>query len=114
MANGFLPSGEDTHQVGPIRRGGNRFGSMRQAGPYDRRQQPRFNSDGRVNPMMMMNNGAGMMMNRRGGFNGGIGKWGDGAGAQTMGPKEAVQGRTLKRYDDLDAVEGSGGGELNY
>ena len=68
-------------------------------------------NDGRIDPMA-----AGMMNNplRRGGGMGGAGKWGDGAGAQTVGPKEAVQGRTLKRYDDLDAVEGSGGGELNY
>lgn len=53
-------------------------------------------------------------MNRRGGFGGGAGKWGDGAGAQTVGPQEAVQGRTIKKYDDLDAVEGGGSGELNY
>ena len=66
-------------------------------------------------------NPMGMGMRRGGGFQGG-GKWGDGAGAQAMGPKEAVQGRTLKRYDDLDAVDGgasggAGGGpapELNY
>lgn len=52
-------------------------------------------------------------MIRRGGFAGGAGKWGDG-GAQTVGPREAVQGRTIKKYDDLDAAEGGGGAELNY
>lgn len=57
--------------------------------------------------------GNGNPMNRRGGFGGGAGKWGDG-GAQTVGPREAVQGRTIKKYDDLDAVEGGAGGELNY
>ena len=60
-----------------------------------------------------MNNGNPLMMSRRGGFSGGAGKWGDG-GAQTVGPREAVQGRTIKKYDDLDAVEGGGGAELNY
>jgi hypothetical protein len=38
-----------------------------------------------------------------------------GSGQQAMmGPREAVQGRSLKSYEDLDAVGGSGGGELNY
>lgn len=51
-----------------------------------------------------------------GGFGPGGGRWGDSAGANTqaMGPREAVQGRSLKSYEDLDAVGGSGGGELNY
>lgn len=98
------------HQTGPMRRGGGRMNNMR-SGPYDRRQQPRFANDGRLDPL------SGGMVNpmaRRGGGFGGAGKWGDGAGAQTVGPKEAVQGRTLKKYDDLDAVDGGGGGELNY
>lgn len=109
MNNGMMSNGDDMHQPGPMRRGGGRFNNMRSA-PYDRRQQPRFASDGRLTPMVSNGN----PMNRRGGFGGGAGKWGDGAGAQTVGPKEAVQGRTLKKYDDLDAVEGGGGGELNY
>ena len=116
MANGG--GGDDSHQAGPMRRGGGRFANgMRSNGPYDRRQQPRFNNMG--GPMMMGNGnqmGMSMGMNRRGGPGamGGGGRWGDGAGAQTVGPKEAVQGRVLKKYDDLDAVEGGGGGELNY
>ncbi|KAG7292976.1 hypothetical protein NEMBOFW57_003021 [Staphylotrichum longicolle] len=39
---------------------------------------------------------------------------GDGAGGAAVGPREAVQGRTLKSYEDLDQVSGGGGGELNY
>ena len=90
-----------------MRRGGGRFNNNQRQGPYDRRQQPRFNGDGRLTPMMNGN-----PMNRRGGGYGGAGKWGDG-GAQTVGPREAVQGRRLKKYDDLDAVEGGAAGELS-
>ena len=102
----MLPDGSDgIHQVGPMRRGGGRFHNQR-SGPYDRRQQnPRFGGSGRLTPPR---NG---MPPRMGG---GAGKWGDGAGAQTVGPREAVQGRSLKSYADLDAVGGSGSGELNY
>ncbi|EME50192.1 hypothetical protein DOTSEDRAFT_68905 [Dothistroma septosporum NZE10] len=35
-------------------------------------------------------------------------------GAATMGPNEAVQGRSLRSYEDLDADKGEGTGELNY
>lgn len=42
------------------------------------------------------------------------GKWGDGAGPQTMGPEDAVKGREIKSYEDLDAVAPTGSGELNY
>ncbi|KAG8530753.1 uncharacterized protein KY384_004110 [Bacidia gigantensis] len=123
MGPGMMPNGDDlSHQAGPMRRGGGRFsnGGMRSSGPYDRRQQPRFNPGG---PMMMPNGnpmGMGMGMGRRPPYVNPGGKWGDGAGAQTVGPREAVMGRSLKKYDDLDAVEGgagpggSGGGELNY
>ena len=62
----------------------------------------------------MMPGMPGMMpMGRPGGM-----KWADGAGAQGIGPQEAVQGRQVKSYQDLDAVgggaAGGGGGELNY
>ena len=112
MANGA----EEMHMAGPMRRGGARFtGGMRSSGPYDRRGQGQRVGSA---PMMMGSAGnpmgMGMGMPRRGGFGVGGGKWGDGAGAQAMGPKEAVQGRTLKKYDDLDAVDGGAGGELNY
>lgn len=50
-----------------------------------------------------------------GGGGGSVGNFPDGgSGHQAMGPREAVQGRSLKSYEDLDAVGGSGGGELNY
>jgi hypothetical protein len=39
---------------------------------------------------------------------------GGGGGPQGIPPREAVQGRSLKSYEDLDAVGGSGSGELNY
>lgn len=87
---------------GPIRRGGPGGGGRFQTrtGPYDRRQQQgRWGQDGQ---------GAG-----RG--RGGAGRWGDGAaGGAAVGPREAVQGRSLKSYEDLDHVAGGGGGELNY
>ena len=35
-------------------------------------------------------------------------------GAATVGPREAVQGRSIKSYEDLDAAGGAGTGELNY
>ena len=38
-------------------------------------------------------------------------------GVATMGPKEAVQGRSLRSYEDLDAAgdkEGKATGELDY
>jgi hypothetical protein len=51
---------------------------------------------------------------RRGGMAGG-GRWGDGAaGIAAVGPPQAVQGRSIKSYEDLDAVAGAGSGELNY
>lgn len=39
---------------------------------------------------------------------------GSGPGQQGMGPREATQGRSIKSYEDLDAVGGAGSGELNY
>ncbi|KAK7951977.1 Zinc finger protein [Apiospora aurea] len=95
-------AGGDDRGAGPIRRGGgpggNRFNNR--SGPYDRRQQPgRWGQDSL---------GAG-----RG--RGGAGRWGDGAaGGAAVGPREAVQGRSLKSYEDLDHVAAGGGGELNY
>lgn len=82
--------------------GGSRFQSR--AGPYDRRPNPRYGGDGGMN-------GAMGGRARPGPAN----RWGDGAaGGAAMGPREAVQGRTIKSYEDLDQVSGGGGGELNY
>ncbi|ORY65971.1 uncharacterized protein BCR38DRAFT_340086 [Pseudomassariella vexata] len=95
-------AGGDERSGGPVRRGGGPGGGRfnNRSGPYDRRQQPgRWGQDGQ---------GAG-----RG--RGGAGRWGDGAaGGAAVGPREAVQGRSLKSYEDLDHVAGGGGGELNY
>ncbi|KAI5466787.1 hypothetical protein BGZ63DRAFT_398420 [Mariannaea sp. PMI_226] len=94
QAGGWNPMNED-RSGGPIRRGGMSGGGRGQfrSGPYDRRGGNRW-ENGR---------------NRMGGS-----RWGDGAGAAAGGPREAVQGRSLKSYEDLDQVSGSGGGELNY
>ncbi|KGQ11954.1 Zinc finger protein [Beauveria bassiana D1-5] len=77
---------------GPVRRGGMYNRGQHRTGPYDRRGG---RSDGGRNRM-------------------GGSRWGDGAGAGAGGPREAVQGRSLKSYEDLDQVSGGGGGELNY
>lgn len=107
-AGNWAPPGvgdDDRHQAGPMRRNGNRFNN-RATGPYDRQQkdmrQMRWNNTGRLTPP------------RAGGRPGPGGpRFADG-GAATVGPREAVQGRSLKSYEDLDAVGGSGNGELNY
>ncbi|KXJ95887.1 hypothetical protein Micbo1qcDRAFT_29555 [Microdochium bolleyi] len=103
QAAGWNAGGVD-RSGGPIRRGGGGAAAGRhqnRSGPYDRRQgqQGRYGVDGV---------GAG-----RG--RGGAGRWGDGAaGGAAVGPREAVQGRSLKSYEDLDHVAGGGSGELNY
>jgi len=106
-AAGWHAASSDDRGGGPIRRGGAQAASGRfqnRAGPYDRRPNPRWGGDG---------NGAGMIGGR--GRPGPTSRWGDGAaGGAAMGPREAVQGRTLKSYEDLDQVSGGGGGELNY
>ena len=101
-----MQMGMGMHQAGPMRRGGGRFNNQRN-GPYAR--PPRYgNAGGRLSPVR----GGGMMgMNGRMGSIGG--KWGEGMPA-AVGPAEATQGRQIKSYEDLDAVEGPGGGELNY
>ncbi|KFA51038.1 hypothetical protein S40293_07922 [Stachybotrys chartarum IBT 40293] len=96
QAGGWSAAGDD-RSGGPIRRGG-MVGSRGQhrPGPYDRRGGHRYDGGG-----------------GRGGRVGGS-RWGDGAGGAAGGPREAVQGRSLKSYEDLDHVAGGGGGELNY
>lgn len=107
-----MGTGDEMHAPGPMRRGGGRFNNVaRQNGPYDRNQgRPRYGNNGRLTPPR---NGVPGRENARPGVNG-VGKWGDAAGAQTVGPREAVQGRIIKSYEDLDAVGASAGGELNY
>lgn len=83
--------------VGPMRSNGRNYGmngSYRMPGPYARNGRGRMPSMSGGRPGMM-----GMM---------------DG-GAATMGPNEAVAGRSLRSYEDLDADKGEGStGELNY
>lgn len=112
-ANIHSTNGDEMHVPGPIRRGGGRFNNAAaRQGPYDRNQgQRRFGNNGRLTPPRNGTAGdrGGMRMGAAG-----AGKWGDGTGAQTVGPREAVQGRSLKSYEDLDAVGATAGGELNY
>jgi hypothetical protein len=95
---------------GPVRRGGPMAGGSRfqnRSGPYDRRgNNPRYG--GGPGGEGGMGGGGGR------GRSGPANRWGDGAGGAAVGPREAVQGRTLKSYEDLDQVSGGGGGELNY
>lgn len=99
----------NNNRGGPIRRGG--MGGNRGGGggyrsnPYDRRQNPRWENSAN------MGGGRG----GRSSLLSGAGRWGDGAaGGAAVGPREAVQGRSLKSYEDLDHAAGGGGGELNY
>lgn len=103
------PAGGDRGSTGPMRRGGRPYQAIARPGPYDRPQprQQRWNDNGgRLSPppgaRPRTGSGAG-------------GRWGDGAsGGAAVGPREAVQGRSLKSYEDLDAVAAAGAGELNY
>lgn len=101
-------AGRDGAGGGPMRRGGRQYGANARAGPYDRnnRNGRWGNEGGRLSPPPG---------GRRPGMASGGGRWGDGAaGGAAVGPREAVQGRSLKSYEDLDAVGGSGAGELPY
>ncbi|KKY14099.1 putative arsenite resistance protein ars2 [Phaeomoniella chlamydospora] len=119
MQSGFsgMGSNMDGHQMhnpGAVRRGGGRFNNR--SGPYDRRGGPRHGGNNPFNTAggpgmggMRMPAGNGMGYLAQGGGGGG-GKWGDGAGGgMTMGPREAVQGRSIKSYEDLDAQPSIGG-----
>ena len=110
-ANGFEANG---HAGGPVRRGGGRFSNR--SGPYDRgpRQQRGYNNVGGLIRGGTGPQGAGPGFFAQGGGGGG-GKWGDGMGngVNAIGPREAIQGRTIKSYEDLDAVpsgQSNGGG----
>ena len=92
-------SHDELHQAGPMRRGGGRFNTR--AGPYDR--QPRDGRGGRFPGP------SGRLTPPRGVRAGGQ-RFGDGG----PGPTQATEGRSLKSYEDLDAVGSGGNGELNY
>ncbi|KAI9798944.1 MAG: hypothetical protein M1833_004297 [Piccolia ochrophora] len=111
------------HQPGPMRRGGQFRNNNNRQGPYDRRQRDgrdgRFGGGaGRLSPTRGAGPNAAVAMAAAAGAMGARmgagGKWGDGVGGAAVGPREAVQGRSLKSYEDLDAVGGGGSGELNY
>jgi len=94
---------------GAMRRGGRGYQNNARTGPYDRRPRDARWGDnaGRLSPPPGSR--------PRGGMASSGGRWGDGAaGGAAVGPREAVQGRSLKSYEDLDAVGGAGSGELNY
>ncbi|KAJ9648474.1 hypothetical protein H2201_000810 [Coniosporium apollinis] len=104
FGQGAGPGDEDRHGAGPMRRGNMRMNSNRMPGPYDRQQRDSRNmrwNNGRLTPPRA-----------------GVGRPTGGTrftegGAATVGPREAVQGRSLKSYEDLDAA-GGGTAELNY
>ena len=101
------------HNPGAVRRGGGAGRYTNRSGPYDRNNRGTRNggfTGGRPGPPMV-SVGMGMGYVAQGGGGGG-GKWGDGAGGgmNAMGPREAVQGRSIKSYEDLDAQPGGGGG----
>lgn len=123
-ANG-MAGGDDLHQPGVMRRGGNRF--TNRSGPYDRRGH-RHGPQGPARGMFSMHGPGGRLPPGAGvpyvppghpaAAFAGPGAFpdamGSGPAGPAMGPREAVQGRSLKSYEDLDAVGGTGGGELNY
>jgi hypothetical protein len=97
MGNWDPNAPHDDRQSGPMRRGGGRFNNNR-TGPYDRQNRDgRNRSNGRLTPPP------------RGGRPGAQ-RYGDGG----PGPVQSTQGRSIKSYEDLDAVGGGGSGELNY
>lgn len=113
LQGGLSFNGRDGNSAGggPMRRGGRGgYGNNPRPGPYDRNNSGgarRWGGEpGRLSPPG----------GRRPGITGGgPNRWGDGAaGGSAVGPREAVQGRSLKSYEDLDAVGGSGAGELPY
>jgi hypothetical protein len=103
---GFMPDMNGMHNPGAARRGGGRFNNR--PGPYDRgaRNMRGGSAMGGMRGPALMPGYLAL------GGGGGGGKWGDGAGGgmNAMGPREAVQGRQIKSYEDLDAQPGGGGG----
>jgi hypothetical protein len=98
----FAGAEDDRHGPGPMRRTVQRFNPR--PGPYDRP-----NKDGRNPGRWNNNNGTGRLTPpRNAGSRQPSGRFGEG-GAASVGPKEAVQGRSLKSYEDLDAAGGGGG-----
>lgn len=99
MGNDGAANGANGHSTGPVRRGGGRFNNRQ--GPYDKNNRRGYGNMG------MMNGRMGFIAQGGGGSGG---RWGDGAGPSmnVIGPKEAVQGRAIRSYDDLDAPPAGG------
>jgi len=114
--NGIPPNwgtsvGNEEGGTGPMRRNRGQMNN-RAAGPYDRQSKEqrnmRWNSSGRLSPPR----GSGAIGSGTG-LPRGPPRFGEG-GAMAMGPREAVQGRSLKSYEDLDAAGVGATGELDY
>jgi hypothetical protein len=105
-----VPAGlEGGSQGGPVRRGGGARFNNRPT-PYDRNGRNTNRGFGNMSNMMRTGMpGMNMGYIAQGGGGGG-GKWGDGAGGamNAIGPREAVQGRSIRSYEDLDAVPAGG------
>ena len=104
----FAGAEDDRHGPGPVRRmgGGQRYNPR--PGPYDRpNKDGRGAAGGRWNSGGGSNNLPGRLTPPRnaGGRPPTGGRFGEG-GVANLGPKEAVQGRSLKSYEDLDAAGG--------
>ncbi|KAF1989717.1 hypothetical protein K402DRAFT_401814 [Aulographum hederae CBS 113979] len=106
FAMGFPGGDDDRHSGGPRRNMG-RMNSNRMAGPYDRQSR-----DSRNNRWNNTANAGRLTPPRAGGRPGG--RFPDAGGAGSVAPREAVTGRSIKSYEDLDAAGGSGTGELDY
>ena len=104
----FGPDGTNGHAGGPVRRGGRGYGNR--TGPYDRGQRNMQRGFNNVQGMISTVGAPYNSIVAQGGFKSG-GKWGDGAGNPmiTQGPPEAVRGRSIRSYEDLDAQPGGGG-----
>ncbi|QDS72923.1 hypothetical protein FKW77_008020 [Venturia effusa] len=102
---GGLPGDDDRHGSGP-RRTNTRF-NARPPGPYDRQNKDQRNA--------RWNGGSGRLTPPRGGPRPMINPRFSEGGPGNVGPREAVQGRALKSYEDLDAAgAGNGSAELDY
>ena len=113
-------SSNGLHHPGVMRRGG-RYGGNR-SGPYDRRGGGwRYNNHntGRLSPVRdssRLPGNATFFPPGRPAAPTMFGRFPDAVsgGQQAMGPREAVRGRNIKSYEDLDNVGGEGGEELDY
>jgi len=113
--NGLAPTwgggGGDGDSGGPGARRA-RGPPNRAPGPYDRpskdARNARWSQSGRLSPPARGPGPGGPS-----GLPRGPPRFGEG-GAAAMGPREAVQGRSLKSYEDLDAAGAGGTEELDY